>query len=233
MAARALPAWLLLLSLSPRAWPLEPAAVPAVPEPRPPDAATHFEDQIRAFEAADRKKMPPRDAVLFVGSSSIRRWKTLAQDFPGTAVINRGFGGSIIAESTLHAPRIIFPYHPRRIVFYAGENDVASGASPAQVLADLKVFVATVRAQLPRVPIDFISIKPSPIRWSLADQFKAANALVREYAEQTAQIRYIDIWPSLLGRDGAPRPELFDADRLHLNGAGYRLWRDIIRPGVE
>jgi lysophospholipase L1-like esterase len=177
--------------------------------------------------------MPPRDAILFVGSSSIRRWKTLAQDFPGTAVINRGFGGSIIPESTLHASRIIFPYYPRRIVFYAGENDLASGASPAQVLADFKAFVTTVRARLPGVPIDFISIKPSPLRWRLADQFEAANALVRAYASQTPQIVYIDIWPSLLGKDGAPRADLFDKDRLHLNAAGYQLWRDIIAPRIE
>lgn len=234
MTTRALPACLLLLSLSAGASPAEPAVAPSeiapTPEPRPPDAATHFEDQIRAFEAMDRKKMPPRDAILFVGSSSIRRWKTLAQDFPGIPVINRGFGGSIIPESTLHAPRIIFPYHPRRIVFYAGENDLASGASPAQVLADFEAFVTTVRGRLPGVPIDFISIKPSPIRWRLADQFKAANTLVREYANKTPQIGYIDIWPSLLGKDGAPRSDLFDPDRLHLNAAGYQLWRDIIAP---
>jgi lysophospholipase L1-like esterase len=243
MTVRALLSCVLLLSLSPGAWPKEPAVAPAAvapapvapaaPEVRPPGAANHFEDEIRNFEAADRKKMPPRDAILFVGSSSIRRWKTLAQDFPGTAVINRGFGGSTIPESTLHAPRIIFPYHPRRIVFYAGENDLASGASPAQVLADFKAFVTTVRARLPRVPIDFISIKPSPLRWRLADQFKAANTLVRDYVKQTPQIRYIDVWPLLLGEDGAPRPELFDRDRLHLNAAGYRLWRDIIGPRLE
>jgi lysophospholipase L1-like esterase len=211
------PGWVLVLGCSARALAAEPS---------------HFEDEIRAFEAADRQKMPPRDAVLFVGSSSIRRWTTLAQDFPGTPVINRGFGGSTISESTLHAPRIIFPYHPRRIVFYAGDNDIAADRSPEQVLADFKAFVGKVRTRLPGVPIDFISIKPSPARWNLAARMKAANALVQVYCREQPRLGYIDVWPPMLAGSGAPRPEIFEADGLHLNAAGYRLWRGIIAPRI-
>src|SRR5580704_17074592 len=121
-----------------------------------------WEPEIRAFEASDRTNSPPKHAILFVGSSSIRLWKTLAHDFPGEPVINRGFGGSRIADSTALADRIIFPYEPRTIVFYAGDNDMAEGRTTEQVAADYQVFVQTVRARLPETRIAFISIKPSP-----------------------------------------------------------------------
>src|ERR1700722_7316573 len=130
----------------------------------PPQRAV-WEPEIHAFEMHDQTNPPPQNAVLFVGSSTIRKWTTLAKDFPGVQVINRGFGGSRIADSTALAERIIFPYEPRTIVFYAGDNDLAEGRTPEQVAADYQAFVQTVRARLPETRIAFISIKPSPIRW--------------------------------------------------------------------
>src|SRR4030095_2162401 len=141
-----------------------------------------FEADIRAFEAADREKAPPGDAVLFVGSSSIRLWKTLETDFTGVTTIRRGFGGSPIRDCTRYADRIVIPYHPRRVILYAGDNDIAGGRTPEEVFADYKEFVAKVRSGLPHVQIDYISIKPSIARWPLREKMKLANRLIEECA---------------------------------------------------
>ena len=193
-------------------------------------ASAPFEKEIAAFEAADRKQPPPRGAVLCVGSSSIRFWKTLATDFPNVAVINRGFGGSRIADSTRYADRIIVPYHPRQIVFYAGDNDVAAGYTPQRIVGDFRAFVAKVRRDLPDVPISFISIKPSPLRWKLVDKTREANALIRDEIAAGKNMKYIDVFTPMLGPDGLPRAELYRPDHLHMVAKGYELWTSIIAP---
>ena len=193
-----------------------------------------YEPEIRAFEEADRKQMPPAGGVLFVGSSSIRLWRTLADDFPGLKVINRGFGGSQIPDSTRYAPRIVIPYRPKTIVLYAGDNDIAAGRAPEQVLADFEAFVKTVRAELPDVRILFIAIKPSVARWALVDKIRDANRLVKDFAEADPKrsLGYIDIFTPMLGDDGKPRKELLVEDGLHLSPAGYELWTSIVCPHV-
>jgi len=192
-----------------------------------------FEKEIAAFEAADKKAPPPRDAVLFVGSSTIRMWTTLAEDFPKLTVINRGFGGSQIADSVRYADRIITPYHPSRIVVYAGDNDLAAGKTPQKVLADFRALVDKVRAAQAGVPVTFISIKPSIARWKLIEQIREANRLVAEYAKSQANVDFIDIGPPMLGADGKPRKELFRPDGLHMTRAGYELWAGIIGPQLS
>lgn len=187
-----------------------------------------FEKEIRAFEAADGRKAPPRGAVLFVGSSSIRMWKTLEKDLPDLTVINRGFGGSTIRDSIRYADRIVIPYEPKRIVLYAGDNDIAQGKTAEQVLSDFKKFVTTVRSKLPGVPIDFIAIKPSIKRWGMVEQMREANRLIREYAASGKNLGYIDIFTPMLGDDGMPRKDLFVEDGLHLNGKGYELWTKVV-----
>lgn len=196
-------------------------------EPPPPES---WESDIQAFESTDRAQPPPRGAVLFVGSSSIRLWATLAQDFPEVDVINRGFGGSEIADSTHFADRIVVPYRPRQIVLYAGDNDLMNGKSPAQVAAAFEAFVARVRRDLPGVRIAFIAIKPSPARAHLLDGARAANERIRRIADADPRIDYIDVFTPMLDADGRPRDELFVDDRLHLNAAGYALWRSRVAP---
>lgn len=192
-------------------------------------ADSPFENEIREFEAADRKQPPPKNAVLFIGSSSIRFWITLGKDFPDIKTIRRGFGGSQIADSTRYADRIVFPYHPSQIVIYAGDNDIAAGKTPEQVLADFEGFVAKVRVKLPDVPIRFISIKPSLARWKLIDKIKDANRLIQAYAKEHKSISYIDVFTPMLDPDGKPRKELLRADGLHLTAKGYALWTSIIK----
>ncbi len=192
--------------------------------------SSRWEKYIARFEVTDKKKMPEPGGVLFIGSSSIRMWKTLKQDFSGFSVINRGFGGSQIADSTHFAERILHPYKPRQIVLYAGDNDVNAGKSPETVLADFQQFVKTVLAKLPEARISFIAIKPSLSRWKLSEKMVKANALVHSECAKSKRLDYIDIWQPMLGDDGKPMPNLFLRDGLHLNAKGYALWTSLVKP---
>lgn len=192
-----------------------------------------FENEIRAFEQTDKDSPPTHDAVLFVGSSSIRLWKTLREDFPGLSVINRGFGGSQVADSLRYADRIVLPYRPKLIVFYAGDNDLNAGKSPNRVLEDFKRFAGKVRASLPRTKILYVSMRPSLARWHLFGRQWLGNALVKDFADADPLVDYVDVVPALIGPDGKPREDLLVADKLHLNEQGYKKWTEVIRPAVE
>lgn len=196
-------------------------------------AEAPFEKEIRSFEAADKDHSPPKNAVLFIGSSSIRLWDTLAKDFPDVPVINRGFGGSQVADSVRYADRIAIPYRPRMIVMYAGDNDIAAGKSPGRVRDDFREFVEKVRGPLPDVPLLYIAIKPSLARWKLVDQIKEANRLISEYATETKGVEYIDVFTPMLTAEGTPRKELFRDDGLHMNRKGYELWTAILRKRIH
>ena len=196
-------------------------------------AAARFADDIARFAAADSDAPPQPGGVLFVGSSSIRMWETLAADFPDVAVFNRGFGGSELEDVIRYADRIVFPYAPRLIVLYAGDNDIAAGKTPARVFADYRAFADTACARLPAVRLAYISIKPSPARWALVDSMRAANALIERHTRTNPRLVYIDVFTPMLRADGMPRDELFLEDGLHLNARGYALWRERVAPYLE
>lgn len=200
----------------------EPAPVPAA------DPFAKWEKEIAAFEEKDRENPPPKGGIVFVGSSSIRKWVTLAEDFPHHRVLNRGFGGSQIIDSVHFADRIVIPYEPRMIVFYAGGNDIHAHKTPEQVFADFQAFVEKVRAKLPKTEIAFISIAGNPSRWAEVEQVKATNAMVENYIKGKDGMKFINVFPRMLGTDGLPRPEIFVADRLHMNAEGYKLWTEIV-----
>jgi lysophospholipase L1-like esterase len=189
-----------------------------------------WENEIAAFERSDATNPPPRGALLFIGSSTIRFWKTLAEDFPGQRVINRGFGGSEIVDATHFADRIIFPYAPRMIFLRSGGNDLWAGKSPEQVFADFQEFVAAVHAKLPETEIVFISLSPSIARWKQHEQEKAVNSLVERFVPQQSHLTYIETYPIVLGTNGEPRAELFVGDKLHFNAEGYKLLVERVRP---
>jgi lysophospholipase L1-like esterase len=199
-------------------------------ESRTPSPSLRWEKEIRAFEAADAKSPPPKGAVLFIGSSTIRMWKTLAKDFPDQTVINRGFGGSEIADCTDYADRIVVPYQPAAIFLRSGSNDLNAGRSPEQVSADFKAFVAKVRAKLPDTEIVYISLCPSIARAAQAEKTKQLNALVETFLRTAPHTKYIDSYDLAFGADGKLRPELFAADKLHFNAAGYKLLAARVRP---
>lgn len=189
-----------------------------------------WEADIQGFEAADEADPPLSEAVLFVGSSSIRMWTTLEEDFPDVPIINRGFGGSEITDIIRFADRIVVPYQPRMIFFYAGDNDIANDKSAADVVADFQRFVDLVHESLPSTRIAFISIKPSPARWEVLGEMRKANGLISEYAASTDLVEYVDVFTQMLDAAGRPRAELFAEDGLHLNENGYRLWREVSAP---
>ncbi|MGH7651969.1 MAG: SGNH/GDSL hydrolase family protein [Gemmatimonadaceae bacterium] len=193
-------------------------------EPQP------FEDEIAQFEAADSANPPRKGGVLFVGSSSIRLWPNLQRDFPRVNALQRGFGGSELSQVVYYAPRIVLPYCPRRVVLYAGDNDLADGKTPEQILHDYKDFVAIVHRAMPNTRIAFVSIKPSRSRWALADRMRATNDMVRAYTATDSLLTYIDVFAPMLGSNGQPRDELLAPDMLHLNARGYALWRRLITP---
>jgi lysophospholipase L1-like esterase len=188
-----------------------------------------WEKAIAAFEKQDQEKPPPKNAVLFAGSSSIRLWN-LPKSFPGLDAINRGFGGSQIADSTHFAGRIIIKHQPRLVVLYAGDNDMAAGKSPEQILADFQAFVKTIHKDLPKTRIAFIAIKPSIARAKLSDKQQKADALVAAECKKDDRLVFIDVVKPMLGADGKPRPELFAKDGLHMNEKGYEVWTELVRP---
>lgn len=193
-----------------------------------PPQKSMWEPEIRAFERHDRIHPPVQNAVLFIGSSSFRKWRTIAGDFPGIQIIDRGFGGSQIDDCTAFADRIVFPYHPRIIVLYAGDNDLAAGKSPGEVVAEYTNFVGVVHARLPHARIVFISVKPSLARWNLKNEIIETNRRIA--AIHADNLSFVDVFSRMLGPDGKPRKDLFLPDGLHPDEQCYRLWASLIRP---
>lgn len=195
-----------------------------------PSAATALWDApLAAFAAADDKRAPPPNGVLFVGSSSIRLWDGLETDFAALpVVIKRGFGGSRLSDCVHYLDRLVVRYRPRLVLVYAGDNDLAEGKTAAEVLRQYEAFVQGVHAALPETRIAFISIKPSPARAALLPEIRRANALVEQYAAAHSGVAYVDVYTPMLAADGNPRSELFRPDALHLNSTGYALWKSVI-----
>ena len=191
--------------------------------------AAKWEKNIARHEKADLENPPPADGILFVGSSSIVGWD-VKKWFPDLPVINHGFGGSIIADSVHFADRVIFPCKPKIIVFYAGDNDIAGGRAPKDVLGDYKTFAELVHKRLPKARIIYVSIKLCKNRWRLRDKVRETNALIREEIEKDPEAVYFDAATPLLDEDGNPRDELFRKDNLHLKDKGYRIWSEALRP---
>jgi lysophospholipase L1-like esterase len=189
--------------------------------------------EISAYVQRDATNPPPKNGILFIGSSTIRLWTTLAADFPGEPVINRGFGGSEIADSTHFAPQILFPYQPRKVFLRAGGNDLAAGEPVKQVFADFKDFAETVHAKVPDTIIYYISWGPTPSRWKQHDKEKELNSLIAGYIKGKPYLQYIETYDMPLGTNGLPRSELFRPDQLHYNTAGYKLLAARVRPYVN
>jgi hypothetical protein len=192
-----------------------------------------WESDIEAFEASDKTNPPPQNAILFIGSSSIRMWTDVQKAFPEHTVFRRGFGGSELSDSVEFADRIVIPYKPKMILLYAGDNDIANGKSPERVLADFKDFVEKVHVALPQTRIGYIAIKPSLARRKLIIEMKTANLLIKDYVGHGEGLLFIDVFTPMLDQDGEPRSELFIRDGLHLNDKGYALWTSIIGPVLD
>jgi lysophospholipase L1-like esterase len=208
---------------------LASACARRVPAPDP----ARFEADIHAFEAADRASPPPLGGVVFIGSSSIKNWTDVAHDFPGVPVLNRGFGGSTLADVVYYMDRALIPYRPRLVVLYAGDNDLAEGRTPEQVVGDYRAFVARLRSAWPAARVVYVSIKPSPSRRIYIDRARETNRRIRAVIARDSLQSYIDVFTPMLDASGQPRPELFLPDSLHMTRAGYLLWRALLAPVVH
>ena len=194
--------------------------------------APGFWSDIVAFKKIDSVKKPELHSILFVGSSSFTKWQDVNDYFPDYAIINRGFGGSTLVDVIRYAYDIILPYQPKQVVIYCGENDLASqeNISPEEVLLRVKTLFNIIRTNLPDATIDYVSIKPSPVRASIQDRVKIANKLIKAYITKQKKAGFIDIYDAMLDQQGNMREELYLGDRLHMKPEGYAIWKKAIAP---
>lgn len=194
--------------------------------------AQPFEEEIRAFTKTDSERFPPKNAILFVGSSSFRKWTDVQNYFPGYTIINRGFGGSTLPDVIRYAKNIIIPYAPRQVVIYCGENDLASSdtVTASIVVERFKTLFYLIRQQLPRVPILFVALKPSPSRQKLWPAMLETNVRIRQFLKHKRRTAYADVYHAMLNSDGTLIPGLFLEDNLHMTAKGYAIWQKIIKP---
>lgn len=206
------------------------AATPLFAADPPPDSdPARWDKEIAAFHEAAKTNPPAPGGWLFTGSSSVRLWKTLADDFPELKPVNRGFGGSHTSDLAALAGQVISPCAPSNIVIYEGDNDIASNKAPERVANDFKQLAAIIHAEFPDARVHYLAIKASPSRWKLETQIRRANQLVADYCRQTPGLVYIDTFTPLLNASGEPDPKWFVDDLLHLNPDGYRLWTSVVR----
>lgn len=197
------------------------------------DRAKMWEADMERFSTIDRTQSPPENAILFVGSSSIRLWQSLKVDFPNLKFINRGFGGSQFEDVNFYFNEIVTPYKPRKIVVYVGENDINSKQTAENVLEDFKTFVALRDKNLPNTPIVFISLKPSILRWEMWSEMNKANELIKTEAKKHKKVQFADLASKMLGADGKPLPDIFIQDNLHMNAKGYAIWKENLLPFLK
>ena len=208
--------------------------VPVDTAPRKLRNFARFEKEILKFEEYDRAGMPAAGGILFVGSSSVRLWKTVAQDMAPLPVVNRGFGGATIGEINYYFRRIVAKYKPRLLVFYAGENDLFNPDTPVDsVVNDFNRFRDSMDVYLPQCRMFFIGVKPSPARWEFEDKFLEANLCFQEICSKDPRWDYLDVTAPMLDATGRPRKEIYRADSLHMNSTGYAEWTHIVKPALR
>lgn len=191
-----------------------------------------FINEIRYFKKLDSLKFPPKNAILFIGSSSFTRWKDVGNYFPKHTIINRGFGGSSLPDVINYVPDIVFPYDPKQIVIYCGENDfTAKGGIEASVVVDrVKELVALIRTKYPKIPIAYVSIKPSPSREQYFPKMKEANAAIKKWMKKKKRnLKFINVYDAMFNEDGKLK-DIFVEDKLHMNAQGYAIWQKIMEP---
>jgi lysophospholipase L1-like esterase len=195
-----------------------------------PASSQPFINEINFFAKQDSLQPPPQRPILFIGSSSFTNWKDVQAYFPGYTILNRAFGGSSLTHQLAYAERVIFPYNPKQIIIYCGENDVAGGKSITAdtVLNRFKRLHALIRSRLPAIPIVYVSMKPSPSRENLLPVIEEGNRLIRKYIRKKKKTAYADIYHKMFTKEGTIRQDIFLSDRLHMNKNGYEIWKLVL-----
>jgi lysophospholipase L1-like esterase len=191
-----------------------------------------FADEIQQFKKQDLAHPPPANAILFVGSSSFRKWTDVSSYFPGYSIINRGFGGSTLPDVIRYAPDIIFPYQPKQVVIYCGDNDLAASDSVTAdtVFERFRVLFELIRQHMPGEDIVYVSIKPSPSRARLQEKMEKANLLIQTFLSINSHTSFVDVYHKMLNADGSMMTGIFLEDNLHMNAKGYAIWQKAIAP---
>jgi lysophospholipase L1-like esterase len=191
-----------------------------------------FINEIKAFRRADSITAPPKNAILLIGSSSFTNWKDVAKYFPDQTIINRGFGGSSLPHMIMYAEDVIFKYNPKQILIYCGENDLTGGPTITAdtIFERLKNLHQLIRSKYKKVPIAYISMKPSPSREKYLETMQKGNALIKSFMEQQKRSTYIDVYSSMLDANGKVLTHIFLSDKLHMNAEGYKIWQGVIAP---
>lgn len=190
-----------------------------------------FQKEIDAFKKKDSQQPPAANSILFVGSSSFTKWTDVQDYFPGYPILNRGFGGSTLVDVIRYADDVIIPYHPKQVIIYCGENDIAASdtITPQIVLKRFQQLFSIIRKKLGKVPVGFISIKPSPSRWKMEVKFVEANRLIKQFLSKQSNASFINVHNAMLNADGSVMKDIFIGDNLHMNAKGYHIWQPIIQ----
>lgn len=194
--------------------------------------AQPFAREFAQFKREDSIKFPAANQILFIGSSSFTIWQDVQSYFPTKPIVNRGFGGSTLLDVIHYSDKVIFPYQPKQIVIYCGENDVASSdtVSANIVLSRFKTLFNLIRNKIPDVPILFVSLKPSPSRWNMRDRMMASNKLIKKYLRKQKNTKFLSVWKPMLSENGEPKKDIFLQDNLHMNAKGYAIWQELLAP---
>ena len=203
--------------------------VTSTAQQRPAPDPNRWEPAMQKFEEQEKTSPSPKGEIVFWGASSIVRWN-LPEYFPGLKVINRGFGGSEMADAARYAPRVVVPLKPRIVVLYPGENDIARGVTAETVGAGFEQFSKNIHGPLPQTRIIAIGLKPTPVRWQFVDEGRKANRLIKASCEKQTGCTYVNVEPEMLGKDGHPRPELYVEDGEHMTPEGYKIWTRLVMP---
>lgn len=196
-------------------------------------SANKWDRMIFEFEQQDMVSPPPKEATLFIGSSSIRLWPSLNKDFSPLPIINRGFGGAQTADVLEYMDRIVLPYKPKNIVFYCGGNDVAKGKSPQVAVTNLKTFIERVHKVLPETKIFVLSLKPTPKREEQWPKLQLANKARADYISKTKNVFYVDVAKSMFDIEGNLKKNIYVSDNLHMNKTGYYDWVKILKSRLK
>ncbi|MET0463599.1 MAG: GDSL-type esterase/lipase family protein [Chitinophagaceae bacterium] len=194
--------------------------------------AQPFAQEIRTFKQQDSLQFPASNQILLIGSSSFTKWKDVQQYFPSYPILNRGFGGSQLPDQVRYVNDIVFPYQPKQIIIYCGENDMASHDSVTApvVLRRFKELFTLIRNKMPNVPIAFISMKPSPSRQLIQPKVIEGNALIKAFLKKQKRTAFIDVYKEMINDEGKPMADLFVEDNLHMNAKGYAIWKKVMEP---
>ncbi|MGI8600636.1 MAG: GDSL-type esterase/lipase family protein [Chitinophagaceae bacterium] len=195
-------------------------------------AQQQYLNEIQLFKKQDSISPPSANPILFIGSSSITNWKDIKDYFPHHTIINRGFGGSQLTDIIYYANDVIYPYNPKQVVIYAGENDLAYSdtVKAIHVLERFKTLYSLIRKKYSDIPVVYISIKPSVARKFLMPKMEEANKLIKEFLCSEKNASFVNVYSKMLLPDGSPDPIIFLDDNLHMNSKGYAIWQRAIEP---